>query len=174
MDDKTVNISPKILIWTGISATIIIITILVLNNYDNRRKFKQFKGLDNIIVNSDYPKRLNSLTHNFFPNDTVRIKSIKEHLGLLNRDYDEIDYSEIIIKGDSLFHTISSFQNYRKNLLIDNDIFLPKDVSNYIKYLDNNDKIDLKEKFLLTKDKYRIESMIKINDHSYLIIEQIR
>jgi hypothetical protein len=174
MDDKSVNISPKILIWIGISVIVIVIAIIFLNSYNDKRKYSQFENLNNIVVNSAYLNRFNSMTANFSPKDTLQIKSIKENLGLLRRDYDEIDYAKIVIKKDSFYHTISSFQNYRKNLLMDNDFYLPKDVSKFIKLIEDNDKVDLKEMYLLSKDKVDNGIMFKINNHSYLFVEQNR
>jgi len=174
MGDKSLNISTKTITLIGISVLLIVFAIVILNSYNYKRKYSQFQELNKIVVNSDYLQRFNSLRKNFSAKDTLQIKSIKENLGLLVRDYDEIDYSKIIIKNDSLYHTISSFQYYNKNSLMDSSFFLPKGDSEFIQFIDSTEAFDLKEMFLLSKDKTNNELMMKINTHSYLFVRQGR
>tara|TARA_A100000171_G_C2094788_1_gene126460 strand:- start:119 stop:643 length:525 start_codon:yes stop_codon:yes gene_type:complete len=174
MNDKTIHLSPKVLIITGVIIVSVILTIIALNSYDNSRRFKQFSHLHDVVQNSAYPERLNKLTEGFVPSDTTKIRTIKEALGMLNRDYEEVDYSELIIKGDSLFHLISGAQNYRNSYLIDNELILSKDISSYLKYLENNEEKNMKKAFSISKDQYTNKVVIKINEKTYLYFAQYR
>ncbi len=114
------------------------------------------------------------MTQGFMPNDTLKIKLIRETLGLLNRDYEEISFSEIIIRGDSLFYTITSTQNYSKANLISKDRYLEKSTENWINYIDSQKQIDLKTLFQMSDSKSRLEVMIRISNGYYLLLTQYR
>lgn len=174
IDEKSISISPKLLVWVGVVVVFLLALILLLNRYDQQRKYRQFTGLQSLIVNSKYPERFGKIAANFSPLDTIGINLIKEELGLLTRDYKEIDYSEMIVRGDGLFYRISSWQNYNKGVLMDTDRYLMKDEENCIRYLDENKEVDLKQLFKLSNESSQIQLMLKLNDNCYLLLKQYR
>jgi hypothetical protein len=174
MDDKTVNISSKLLVWTSLSIVFLAILIVALNNYNSQRKFNQFTDLNNIMIDSDYPERFKKIVSNFSPSDTLKLKLIKKNLGLLKRDYELINYAKIILRGDSSYYTISSYQDYRNNQLISTLKYLPKKETSIVNYLDNIEEVDLKGIYELSNDKLNNELILKISDKCYLMLKQYR
>ena len=174
MDDKTINLSSRTIIWLIASAALIVFLLFFLNDYDNKRKFNQFKYLNELIVNSDYPERFIGLVEDFRYQDTNKIKIIKENLGLLNRDYKKIHYSMILINIDSVFYKITSTQIYSKKNLISKEKYLSKCTNKYISILDSGKQTDLRKLFELTSDGSNIETIIQLTENSYLVVRQYR
>ena len=174
MENNTVNIGSRAILWIVLSAVMVVLVIVLLNTLDQRRKFHQYRDLYQSVLTSDYPERFSGLLDSFNSSDTVKLRSIKENLGMLQRDFDEIYYSEIIIKSDSLFYIITNTQNYSRSRLVSGEMYLEKNKEKYVEYLDSTDQVDLHTLLELSDDPLNMDIVLKITDNSYLFLKYYR
>lgn len=174
MENNTVNIGSRAILWIVLSAVMVVLGIVLLNTLDQRRKFHQYRDLYQSVLTSNYPERFSGLLDSFNSSDTVKLKSIKENLGMLQRDFDEIYYSEIIIKSDSLFYIITNTQNYSRSRLVSGEMYLEKNKEKYVEYLDSTDQVDLHTLLELSDDPLNMDIVLKITDNSYLFLKYYR
>ena len=174
MENNTVNIGSRAILWIVLSAVMVVLVIVLLNTLDHKRKFHQYRDLYQSVLTSNYPERFSGLLDPFNSSDTVKLRSIKENLGMLQRDFDEIYYSEIIIKSDSLFYVITNTQNYSRSRLVSGEMYLEKNKEKYVEYLDSTDQVDLHTLLELSDDPLNMDIVLKITDNSYLFLKYYR
>ena len=171
MSDNSVNISLKSILWVLGLVAITTIFIVILNQFDNRKKFKQFETVYNQILSSDFPDRLAPLIAHYSENDTLTIEQLEQNLEALIEDIKEIEYSTLYIKESDYFFKIYS-NGYRSNST-KKISYLPEQHQKFTDYLDENDKPDIDSLYALTADDNRISIALKI-DRGYLILWYFR
>jgi len=172
MNDHS-NINVKLLLWIPGILLVIILLIVMLSRIDNRRKYVQFKSINEKLLNSEYPKRFEDLTKNFHPDDTSAIKLIYQNLSFIKEDFPEINFSEIYIKDTGSYHKITheEYRNFSENL--EEVRYLPQNLNNYIAYLDRNSKTDIDSLYKFTRDLRSLDLMMKTGQ-GYLLVRHWR
>jgi hypothetical protein len=109
----------------------------------------------------------------FSISDTASIKKVKKNLGLLEDDYNQINYSEVYIKGEDCYYKITSNQYYKNSKLISEIYYLPREVAKFINYLDSNPNPSIDSLYSLSGNDSSLELMIKL-DRGYLRFRHFR
>ena len=173
MNNKSITVSSRSILWLLVFAFVLVLLIILLNDIDNRKKFNQYKLLNDNIQNSEYIDRFSKQINSFSPTDTVLIEEIKQNLGLLEEDIKEIDYSEMYIKSTDRYYKITNRQNYRNTKLVTEIKYLPKNISSFIQYLEQNPDPDIDSLYSINSSNTDLELMIKVGN-GYLRVSHQR
>lgn len=173
MNNNSINISTKSLIW--ILAFFLVIALLIFTSHkiDNQKKYNQFRSLNEKLMNSEYPSRFDNLTKNFSVSDTSIIKLIQQTLSFLEEDIPEINHSEIYINDSNYYYRINNEQFYYEQKIVEKIRFLPQGVKTYIDYINSAGQTNVDSLYFKTKNNRNLDLMIKVGK-GYLLVRHFR
>jgi hypothetical protein len=172
MNDNQIQPGIKSLLWIGSAIVFFALALLVLNIYDNSRKYNQFKAMNDSFNQSDYPARLSQLLSSFDTKDTIKIIKLNECIHLIEKDFDNIDAVELYIADTNKYFLLESNLPGEKLNSIEIMDYLPADISKVLHYFESNTN-DLKILYKL-QDAHRLNTTIIKIGKGYLKLTSYR
>ena len=164
MSETSINISLRSLLWFFALMLLIFLLIIIFSSIDSSKKYREFKSLNQKILASEYPDRLDSLLRKFSRTDTVLLKTIKDNLSLLEQDFPEVNYSEIYIKDSCCYYNITGYPDYHTSKLVDEIKFLQNDIKRYFLYLDQHPNPNIDSFYTLMTTDSNLELVFKLSN----------
>ncbi len=167
MNEQSINISFKSLLWIVVSIGIIISLIIFLNFIDNSKKYNHYKSLNENIIKSEYYGRFSTLL-NDLSKDSTSFELVKQTLQSLEEDIPSIDYAEIYLPDSAFFYKIENGRHYDYQTAR-KEKYLPNRIKKFIPYLEKYPNPNIDTLYGLTKEDSNLKIVYKIGD-GYLFV----
>lgn len=156
-NEVTLQIKSKVIIWFSVSIIFFVAIMIGLNKLDDRRKYKQFKSLNEEILASEYPERLAGLFKAFAKSDSSASIKIRETLTQLKSEFKDISDCKIFLSDSSTFLEFNCDEWYTEMK------YLPKNIETLKIFLDKQNNVDLEQLFeLVQSDKKYVIRLLKL------------
>lgn len=182
-NENSIQLKTRTIIWTVAVILLFVIAIICLNSFDNKRKFTQFKSINETVNTSEYPARLANLLEAFSKDDSLVPIKIQETLSQMENEFENISSCELYLPDSNAY--IEFCANYNDN---DNSLnfskkefkrfrevhYLPKEITILKDCIDKQSNVDLEVLFsAVKKDKKFIYTVIKVGN-GYLFVMETR
>jgi hypothetical protein len=171
MNDSSMGISLKSILWIVILIGIIISLVAALNFIDNSKKYNQYKALNENVINSEYRDRFTNLIRVSSLRDSASI--IQQTLESLEEEIPMIDYSEIYLPDSGYYYKITDGRYADDSEIITKIVYLPNHIKKFIAYIDKNPKPGIDSLYSLIKDDSQLDIVFKVGK-GYLYVRHSR